>query len=184
VPTNWNDTSHLEIEGLNRLKSALRKAQLAIDDEIKEANAEAAKIVETAARPLVPVRTGRLAASLRSSGNKSGGYVRAGNNTKVRYAGPIHFGWPTRGLHSDEDAFTRAVTAGKFQKKTIRKIAERAAAVRDGRANKIRGGPIRPQPFIYEAMDRRIDDVLGAYERRIEAIFERVARDASTGPDV
>ncbi len=37
----------------------------------------------------------------------------------------------------------------------------------------VRGGPIAPQPFIYEAADKRIRDVLEEYERQLGAIIRR-----------
>lgn len=36
-----------------------------------------------------------------------------------------------------------------------------------------RGGPIRPQPFIYDAMDKRIGEVVAVYERRVSDIIAR-----------
>ncbi|WP_395153723.1 HK97 gp10 family phage protein [Ilumatobacter sp.] len=86
----------IEVEGARQLKRALRQIEGGTSD-LKEIHAKAAKIVEDAAVPLVPRRTGRLAASVRSSGIASGGVVRAGF-AKVPYAGPIHFGWPKRNI--------------------------------------------------------------------------------------
>ncbi len=36
---------------------------------------------------------------------------------------------------------------------------------------------IKPQPFIYDAMDERRGDVIDQYERHIEALVEKVARE-------
>lgn len=83
----------VEVEGVSGLARALRKA----GDEgsrafLLEANKASAQVVEAAARPLIPHRTGRLANSLRSAGNAKGGVVLLGK-AKVPYAGPTHFGW-------------------------------------------------------------------------------------------
>ena len=86
----------IEVEGARQLKRALRQIEGGTSD-LKAIHGKAAKIVEDAARPLTPRRTGRLAASVRSSGVASGGVVRAGF-AKVPYAGPIHFGWAKRNI--------------------------------------------------------------------------------------
>lgn len=83
----------VEVEGVSSLARALRKA----GDEgsrqfLLEANKESAQLVETAARPLIPVQTGKLVASLRSTGVAKGGVVMLGKKA-APYAGPVHFGW-------------------------------------------------------------------------------------------
>ena len=61
--------------------------------DIKDVNLEAAKLVERRAKQLVPVQSGALQQSIRSSGQVGKGVVRAGN-ARVPYANPIHWGWP------------------------------------------------------------------------------------------
>lgn len=36
-----------------------------------------------------------------------------------------------------------------------------------------RGGPIRPQPFLYDALDRRRGEVIDAYERQINRVIRK-----------
>lgn len=88
----------VEVEGVSGLARALRKAG---DEESRQflldANREAAKTVENAAAPLIPRRTGKLSASLRSTGTAKGGVVMLGK-ARVPYAGPLHFGWFKRGI--------------------------------------------------------------------------------------
>jgi len=86
----------IEVEGARQLKRALRQVEGGTSD-LKEIHAKSAKIVERAALPLTPRRSGKLAGSVRSSGVASGGVVRAGF-AKVPYAGPIHFGWAARNI--------------------------------------------------------------------------------------
>ena len=75
--------------------AALRRYGDEAKDEIKKVNLEAARLVEKEAKQRVPVQTGRLRASIRSSGQAGKGVVRAGN-ARVPYANPIHWGWPSR----------------------------------------------------------------------------------------
>lgn len=83
----------VEVEGIVPLARALRKAgEEGTRTLLLEANKESAKVVEAAARPLIPQRTGRLANTLRSAGQAKGGVVLLGK-AKVPYAGPTHFGW-------------------------------------------------------------------------------------------
>lgn len=123
----------ITVSGAKELRKALRQADPK-GAPMKAIHAEIAADVEGAARPLVPVRSGRLLKSLRSSGTISKAIVRLGRST-VRYAGPVHFGWPTR----------------------------------PNPARGWRGGPIRPNPFLYAAIDRRHDEVIGAYHAGLAA---------------
>lgn len=83
----------IEVEGVQTLARTLRKVG---DEESRgfllAANKEAAASVEVAARPSIPVRSGRLVGSLRSTGTAKGGVVLLGK-ARVPYAGPLHFGW-------------------------------------------------------------------------------------------
>lgn len=83
----------IEIEGIRKLARTLRQAG---DEESRAmllaANREAASAVAADAAPTIPQLTGRLAATLRSSGSAKGGVVMLGK-ARVPYAGPLHFGW-------------------------------------------------------------------------------------------
>ena len=120
----------VEVEGITSLARTFRKVG---NEEARAfllgANKEAASAVEHTARGLVPTRTGRLADTLRSAGNAKGGVVLAGK-AKVKYAGPIHFGWFKRG--------------------------------------------IRPQPFMFQALDRRAGDIEDIYHRRLDELLGMV----------
>jgi len=122
--------ARVEVEGIKSLASSLRKAgEEGARDMLIAANREAAALVESTARPLVPRRTGRLVATLKSSGAARGGVVQVGR-AKVPYAGPIHFGWFRR--------------------------------------------HIKPQPFLYEALDRRRADVEETYYKRLDELLETI----------
>ena len=115
-----------QIEGLREVQKALKDLSDDLKNEMKPTHLEAAKIVAAAAKPLAPVRTGRLAASIRAAAVRTGGRVRVGAGA-VPYAGPIHFGWPAR--------------------------------------------RIKPQPFVYEALDPRRDEVAAVYVERINDLI-------------
>lgn len=94
----------LKIEGGRQLRRTLREAGSDLQD-LKESNAAAAGIVSGKAKSWAPTRSGRLMASVRSSGTKTAGIVRAGNNRKskngVPYAAPIHWGWKARNIKAN-----------------------------------------------------------------------------------
>jgi hypothetical protein len=83
--------NRVEVEGLNLINRQL--TLLAKDEKgINQANYEAATTLLQTARPMVPVRSGKLAASLKAGKAKRYAEVRAGS-ARVPYAAPIHFGW-------------------------------------------------------------------------------------------
>lgn len=65
--------------------------------QLKEAHGAAAKVAAGAAAQRAPVRSGRLKNTIRASGTNTAGVVRAGFKS-VPYAGPIHWGWPSKGI--------------------------------------------------------------------------------------
>lgn len=125
----------IQIEGLKETQAALRAASNDLRNEMKPTHKAAAEVIVDGAKRYVPVRSGRLASSIRAAATQTGGRVRAGS-AAVPYAGPIHFGWPAR--------------------------------------------RIKPQPFIYEAMDERRGEVLQIYADRISRIFIRYDLDGRT----
>lgn len=117
----------IRVDGAKELRKALRKVEGGIAD-LKGVHADAAKVVEERAGQIVPRRSGRLATSIRSSGQATGGVVRAGR-ASVPYAGVIHFGSPKRN--------------------------------------------IKPQPFLYDALDDRGNEVVEVFEKRVKTLISR-----------
>lgn len=113
---------NVEVVGLDDVIRDLRRFDNLTKQDIKGAHKDAAEPVKREALQLVPKRSGKLAGTLRTAGLASGGRVRAGLG-RVPYAGPIHFGWPSRN--------------------------------------------IRPQPFLFDALDARRTQVVDVYERRV-----------------
>lgn len=84
----------VRVQGIARLVRTLRQFEDSIED-LKDANAAAARIVADRAQAEAPRRSGALADSIR--GNRAAGRaVVAAGKAKVPYAGPIHWGWPKR----------------------------------------------------------------------------------------
>lgn len=87
----------LEVEGARQLRASLKAAGVGVDD-LKKAHKEVAELVASRAR--VPHVTGALEATVRAAGTATAAIVRAGNNSRVRYANPIHWGWPHRHIRA------------------------------------------------------------------------------------
>ena len=91
------DASGLKVKGYRTLIKGMREIGIP-DSAIKEAGTQAGNLVLAEARPLVPVRTGRLLSTLKVSKRLYNVQVQAGNNKSVQYANPIHWGWFRRGI--------------------------------------------------------------------------------------
>lgn len=88
--------AHVTVEGFPALRRQLRAFVGDVED-LKAANAAVAAYVATAAAARAPKRSGRLAGSVR--GNRAVGRAQVkGGGARVPYAGPIHWGWPARGI--------------------------------------------------------------------------------------
>ena len=144
-----------------KVEKALRAIGNDAVADLKKAHAESARIVERAAKPKVPVRSGNtsqvsgrpywpgdrsrspgaLKGTLRSGASARAGVVRIGKKL-VPYAGPVHYGWVTRPNPSK----------GWL------------------------GGPIPPNPFLYDALDERRAEVEATFYRYLEDIKKRHLR--------
>lgn len=88
--------SRIKVEGGARLRRTLRQAGSDLQD-LAAAHAATAQLVAAAGRARAPKVSGRLAGTIRPSGTKTKAVVRAGF-ARVPYAGPIHWGWPSRNI--------------------------------------------------------------------------------------
>ena len=82
----------IKVEGLRDALNALKQIGVPTA-EVSAASQEAADIVASTARTLVPVRSGRLRSSIKSRKQARKVLISAGNNSSIPYANPIHFGW-------------------------------------------------------------------------------------------
>ncbi len=88
---------YLEVLGADTLQRLLdHEVPAAFEAKaLKDANKKAAEIVVRLALPNVPVRSGRLRASVRAQSSAKKGNVRAGTPSRVPYAAAIHWGRST-----------------------------------------------------------------------------------------
>lgn len=87
------------VDGADRLRRTMRKAGVDMT-RLKDAHREVADTVSARARGTAPKGpTGRLAASTRPGATQKAAIIRAGRKS-VPYAGPIHWGWPRRGIRA------------------------------------------------------------------------------------
>ena len=122
--------SMIRVEGDKELKRLIRRiGNQELRDEMKEANFNAASIIAEKAADLAPKRTGRLANSIRANKAIAYGAVRAGSAARVPYAGPIHYGWPAKGIQAQpfihEAIDKRLGKARKGYEEAIRKLAKK-----------------------------------------------------------
>ncbi len=89
-------TEKIEVRGARRLRATMKRAGIDLD-ELKTAHRDAADVVVKATR--APNVTGRLQSTVRPGATKTMAIVRAGY-ASVPYAGPIHWGWPRRGIRA------------------------------------------------------------------------------------
>jgi HK97 gp10 family phage protein len=87
----------VRVEGLRELNRALRAVPKEYRAEQKAIHRKAAEPVARSARPNAPVLTRQLADSIRALGSQRAGTVAAGG-ARIRYARPIHWGWPARNI--------------------------------------------------------------------------------------
>ena len=92
----------IEVIGLARLRTSMKRAGLDLND-LKSLNRQAAEAVAPTARSMTPVGPdvkGHIVSSVRVGATASAGVLRAGTGRGGRfpYGGPLHWGWPSRGI--------------------------------------------------------------------------------------
>lgn len=91
----------VKVTGAKEIRKAIKKIEDAAEKkgmqaDLKNAYRTAAQAVEGRARSEAPRRSGRLAGSIKAKGTLQGASIVAGGLKAVPYAGPIHYGWPSR----------------------------------------------------------------------------------------
>lgn len=158
----------------------MRKAGGSLED-LEAVNREAAGLIQADAVRRAPKRSGALQRSITVDASPTTGKVISQGS--LVYGPVIHFGWVTRnaarGLSRKE---AQSKLGGALTRRSINKsVAGQKSRVsrRGGQVvatrGKIRGGPIKPQPYLYEAADARVDEVFKAYEKRADDIAKALA---------
>jgi hypothetical protein len=83
--------SGVYVSGLNEALAGLKA--MGADSELAKLNLEVGKRVVTEARQLVPIKSGNLQGSIKSSKSVKGVIVRAGQDPNIPYANPQNWGW-------------------------------------------------------------------------------------------
>jgi len=135
----------IQAEGLGQLRRSL-KAVGADKTEIAEANFQAAQTLIRAALPRVPVLSGRLKSSLKAGRAQGQAEARAGNNGRLGYAAPIHWGWARVGASHRGVLTPNGV--GAFRN-------------------------IEPQPFFSEALGYTYQEILANYEKHMQGLVNK-----------
>jgi len=86
----------VQVLGAKELRKTLKQAGEDLGD-LKDVHQAVGNMIVSVARGLAPSRTGALAGSIRAGRLAGGVTVRAGSGS-IPYAGPIHWGWPARGI--------------------------------------------------------------------------------------
>lgn len=94
-----SDAPEVGIVGLRQFIKELETLGVDVQD-LKQAFNRIGNIVVQSARQIAPVRSGRLAESIRASYQKNAATIRVGS-VGVPYAGVIHFGWPHRNIEKN-----------------------------------------------------------------------------------
>lgn len=172
----------IELQNLREMQQALRRAGGTPDDAKRMNRDVVDELIVPEAKREVPVRRGRLKESIRSDSTAVYGYILAGSRGDVAYGGVIHFGWSTRGLgrlvagtaKERRAALSSALERSSGTRTLTSRATNKAARHALGGKNRgaVRGGPIRPQPFIYDAIDHRANEVEDFYDRQLAHRFE------------
>lgn len=170
-----------QVDGLKEARAAVRKAGGSLDD-LEAVNRDAAELIQKDAIRRAPRRTGKLAKHVFVEATPTTGKVR-GSATTLPYFGAIHQGWVTRNATK---GMTRKEAQSRFEgtltRRTINKSirGQKARTIKRqgqvvGRKGAVRGGPIKPQPFMFQAEDARIGEVFKTYEQKADEIAKVLA---------
>lgn len=119
----------VRVEGLAKAVRQLKALGLDIDDLKGAFSKIAAEGVDAVLKHTPRGETGNLAASVRGNRAQSKAVVRAGK-AAVKYAGPVNYGWPSRGIEAVEfmqkgDQDMRPVAVRRLEEEIEKSIRRR-----------------------------------------------------------
>lgn len=88
----------VEVDGLREVVRDLERAGVEVED-LKDAHARIATEGADTLQGFTPRRSGKLAGSARGNRAKNKAVINVGG-ARVRYAGPIFYGWPRHGIRA------------------------------------------------------------------------------------
>lgn len=176
-----------QVDGLREARAAVRKAGGSLDD-LTAVNRDAAEIIQKDAVRRAPRRSGKLARHVFVEATPTTGKI-VGSATTLPYFGVVHFGWVSRNASKGLSRKTaqqalHGVLTRRSINKTVAGQKDRLIFYRDkttgyrevrGVRGKIRGGPIKPNPFMFDAQDARIEDVFKRYEKAADEIAKALS---------
>lgn len=121
----------VSVVGLARLRRDLKTVGAGLED-LKTANAAAGTLVAQAAGGRAPRRTGTLAGTGRAARAAGRASVLFGG-ARAPYAGPIHWGWPARGIEANPFVLDAALATEPLWLPLYAADLERLAGSLDGR---------------------------------------------------
>lgn len=118
----------VQVTGLNKLTRDLQTLGLELDD-LKDAFGKIAAQGAGVASSFAPKRTGALQKSVRGNRAKNKAIVAAGR-ARVKYAGPVNYGWPKRGIKpalfmQRADQVMRPIALNQLEKSIELKIRQK-----------------------------------------------------------
>lgn len=188
----------ISLSGLKEAQAALRKVGGTPDDQRKLNRQVIDELIVPRAKIEVPVRSGALKQSIRSDATPTYGFVLAGRAGTLNYGPVVHFGWATRGMGRGttrkqlmaafESASAANFSGNSFGRRAVYRATRRTKqdkgplVERNGQGrytsmthrstqivrNRVRGGPIKPNPFVYDAISSQAEGVFNSFARQIE----------------
>lgn len=131
----------VKVEGIPELRRAIRDAgDKELGNALRRANRNAAERVAAAAQPDVPVRSGRLLASVKALASQTSGKVKAGG-ARVPYAAAVHWGTGPRPGERGPHNIARRPFIYDAAQKVERDLVEAYEDEIDRLVNSFRGRP-------------------------------------------
>lgn len=141
------DDVSIKVEGALELRKALRKADADLPKELTAIHRKLAELVVRHALPNVPVRSGKLAASVKAQASQRYAKTKAGTAKSVPYAAAVHWGEGTGNINH---------RTGQYVGRPARNIQGR--------------------PFLWEAVNQLRPQVADIYMEEIEDLVNEAVR--------
>lgn len=136
----------VEVENLKEVQAAIRRLGDAdLKRQLREANRSVSQMVVDAALPEVPVRTGKLKASVKATATQTAAYGKAGSPARVPYAAAIHWGEGSGNVN-----YTTGSTVGRPTRN------------------------IRGRPFLWDAADKVLRRAVKEYEDQLDKLLDKL----------